>query len=85
MHFNSTYEAYTHILIKMKEIESSREKLKVDMDYLLMNIRKGNFDIKENKAHAVKELGYLITSSKRLALKAEQMTDIAQKLLNDLL
>lgn len=85
MHFNSTHEAYTHLLIKLKELEDLQDKVKVDMDYLLMNIRKGNFDNKQDKAHAVKELGYLITSAKKLSNKAEDMATIAQDLLNDLL
>lgn len=84
MNFKSEHEAYTFMLIKREEIQEKLNNTSIQMDYLLMNIRKGNFNDVNTKKHAMTELDYLISASKELADKAEDLNILAVNLFNDM-
>ncbi|PAE21985.1 hypothetical protein CHH80_03565 [Bacillus sp. 7504-2] len=83
MHFKSEYEAYTYLLLKIEEIEKQLKNMNMQMDYLRMNIRKNNFN-NEDKTGALQELGYLISGSQKLSVRAKEMEELATNLLDDL-
>lgn len=84
MNFNSEYEAYTYLLIKRDELKKQLDNTNMQMDFLLMNIRKGNFKDSESKKGAMQELNYLISSSAKVSHMAKELNIMAAKLFNDL-
>jgi len=83
MNFKSEYEAYTFLLLKIEEIEKQFKNMNMQMDYLRMNIRKNNFN-NEDKNGALQELGYLISGSQKLSVRAKEMEELATNLFDDL-
>lgn len=84
MNFKSEYEAYTYMLIKRDELKKQLDNTNMQMDYLLMNIRKGNFKDLESKKGAMQELNYLITSSAKVSDMAKELNIMTVNLFNDL-
>lgn len=84
MNYKSEYEAYTHILIKRNELTKQLNNMNMQMDYLLMNIEKGDFKDLDNKKGAMQELSYLITSSAKVSDRAKELSVMAEKLFKDL-
>lgn len=49
MNFKSEYEAYTYMLIKRDELKKQLDNTDMQMAFLLMNIREGNFKDLDSK------------------------------------
>ena len=84
MNFNSEHEAYTYMLIKRDELKKQLDNTNMQMDFLLMNIRKGNFKDPESKKGAMQELNYLISSSAKVSNMAKELSTMATDLFDDL-
>lgn len=50
MHFKSSEEAYTHMLMKFRDVQESMEDTQLQMGYLFENIRKRSFHVPADKA-----------------------------------
>ncbi|KUF37422.1 hypothetical protein [Lysinibacillus sp. F5] len=85
MNFKSEYEAYTYMLIKRDELKKQLDNTDMQMAFLLMNIREGNFKDLDSKRGAMQELDYLISSSGKVSDMAVELSGMALNLFNDLL
>ncbi|MDH6674356.1 hypothetical protein M2277_005048 [Paenibacillus sp. LBL] len=74
------YDGYTHILLKQIEMKNSMEHLQIQMDFLLMNIRKGNFNSQAEADHAIVELCYLINAAENVSAQASELKGLAIQL-----
>lgn len=85
MNFKSEHEAYTYMLIKRDELKKQLDNTDMQMAFLLMNNRKGNFKDLDSKKGAMQELNYLINSSGKVSDMAAELSGMALNLFNDLL
>lgn len=84
MNYNSEYEAYTYMLIKRDELKKQLDNTNAQMDYLLINIRNGNFKDSDSKKSAMEDLNDLISSSAKLSDVAKELSVMAENLFSDL-
>ncbi len=78
--FNSNHEGYAFVLQQYEAAVIQLERVKMDVDFLWLNVKKGNFNDPVKKGHALKELRYLEVSADCLADSAARLKNLAREL-----